>query len=84
MHGHQDDDSSRRLFVRREKEALGCVAAALDVVVSQHRNPGRDDQQPDKQRHEHRLSLGHAVEAVVRMDHLEINSTDDTGSETFD
>lgn len=71
VHADQDDDGSWCLFVRREEEALGAVATALDVAVSQHGNARTYHQQPHKQRHVHSLMLGHPVQAVVRVDHLE-------------
>lgn len=76
VHANQDDDGSRRLFVGCEEETLGAAAAALDVAVSQHGNPRTDHQQPHQQRHVHSLALGHPVEAVVRVDHLEQGDTD--------
>lgn len=71
VHSHQDDDGPRRLLVGRKEETLGSVPAAFDVAVGQHGNTRTDDQQPHKNRHQRRLTLGHGVETVVRVDHLE-------------
>lgn len=76
VHADQDDDGSWCLFVRREEETLGVVATALDMAVSQHGNPRTDHQQPHKQRHVHSLALGHPVEAMLRVDHLEQEDSD--------
>lgn len=71
VHTHENDDGSRRLFVGREEEALRGVATALDVAVGQHGNARTSHQHPDHHRHQGRLPLGHAIEFVMRMDHLQ-------------
>lgn len=71
VHAHQDGDGRRSFLVGGEEETLRGVAADLDVVVSKHGNPRTDDQHPDKQCHNCGVSLGHTVEPVVRVDHLQ-------------
>lgn len=68
MRAHQDGDCLQSFFVRGEGETLRGVATDLDVVVCEHGNPRTDDQNPDKQCG---VVLGHTVELVVRVDHLE-------------